>query len=108
MGHKLYQRHERTRIPPLFIVLSLGLVLGLVGACGPGRSEPDVLRVAVPPNPNMVPLLVALEQQEDLAVELVPVPGPAPVERQRLARPLPGGRSPSGRAGGPGWPENLG
>ena len=59
----------------LYIALGLGLVLGLVVTCGPSGSESDVLRVAVPPNPNMVPLLVALEQQNDLAVELVPVPG---------------------------------
>ena len=60
----------------LLIALSLGLVLGLVGACGPARCEPDVLRVAVLPNPNMVPLLVALEQQgAEMRVELVPVPG---------------------------------
>jgi len=63
------------KLRQICLVLSLGLLLGLVAACGPGRGEPDTLRVAAPPNPNMIPLLVALEQQEDLAVELVPVPG---------------------------------
>ncbi|MEA3344751.1 MAG: ABC transporter substrate-binding protein [Chloroflexota bacterium] len=58
-----------------FRALSLGLLLGLLGACGTSRPEPVVLRVAVPPNPNMVPLFVMMEQREDLAVELVPVPG---------------------------------
>ncbi|MBE9525302.1 MAG: ABC transporter substrate-binding protein [Chloroflexi bacterium] len=48
---------------------------GLLGACGPATSEADVLRVAVPPNPNIVPLFVMMEQQEDLMVEIVPVPG---------------------------------
>ena len=59
----------------LFIALVLGSMVGLVVTCGSRRSESDVLRVAVPPNPNMVPLFVALEQQDDLAVEILPVPG---------------------------------
>ncbi len=58
-----------------FQAIGVVLLAGLLGACGPGQPEPDVLRVAVPPNPNMVPLFVVMEQQKDLAVELVPVPG---------------------------------
>jgi ABC-type nitrate/sulfonate/bicarbonate transport system substrate-binding protein len=58
-----------------FQAIALVLLALLLSACGPGRPEPSVLRVAVPPNPNMVPLFVMVERQEDLAVELVPVPG---------------------------------
>jgi NitT/TauT family transport system substrate-binding protein len=57
---------------------AMGLVslLGLLSACGPTRSEPDLLRVAVAANPNMIPLFVAMEQQGwDLKVEVVPVAG---------------------------------
>jgi len=60
---------------PFFQAIGIVLLAGLLGACGPGRPDPSVLRVAVPPNPNMVPLFVMMEQQEDLATELVPVPG---------------------------------
>ena len=66
----------RTRLrSPFFQAIGVVLLAGLLVACGPGRPEPSVLRVAVPPNPNMVPLFVVMEQQKDLAVELVPVPG---------------------------------
>jgi len=58
-----------------FQAIEVVLLAGLLTACGPGRPDASVLRVAVPPNPNMVPLFVVMEQQEDLAVELVPVPG---------------------------------
>jgi ABC-type nitrate/sulfonate/bicarbonate transport system substrate-binding protein len=65
------------RLRSLFLqAIGVVLLAGLLGACGPGRPAPSVLRVAVPPNPNMVPLFVVMEQQgEDLKVELVPVPG---------------------------------
>jgi NitT/TauT family transport system substrate-binding protein len=65
------------RLRFLFIrVIGIASLLGLLGACGPTRSEPDVLRVAVAPNPNMIPLFVAIDQQdEDLRVEVVPVAG---------------------------------
>ncbi len=61
-----------------FLALALVLAAGALGACGLGRAEPGVLRVAVPPNPNMVPLLVILEQEGEGAadeIEVVPVPG---------------------------------
>ena len=86
-----YDRGGMVKLRAFFIALGLGLVLGLAGACSPDRSEPDLLRVAVPPNPNMVPLLIALEQQEDLAVELVPVPGVP-----ELAAALQGGQADAG------------
>jgi NitT/TauT family transport system substrate-binding protein len=64
------------KLRPLFLwIMGLVLLTGLLSDCSPGRPGPDVLRVAIPPNPNMVPLFVMMEQQEDPDVELVPVPG---------------------------------
>jgi hypothetical protein len=41
------------RLRFLFVrVIGIVSLLGLLGACGPTRPEPDVLQVAVAPNPN--------------------------------------------------------
>ena len=45
-----------------FQAIEVVLLAGLLGACGPDRPDPSVLRVAVPPNPNMVTLFVVMEQ----------------------------------------------
>ena len=58
-----------------FQIVLIALLVVLLGSCNSASSEADVLRIAVPPNPNIVPLFVLMEQQEDLAVEIVPVPG---------------------------------
>lgn len=45
-------------------------------SCAPLSAAPDQpLRVVVPPNPNAIPLFVALQQHPDLNVTVVPVPG---------------------------------
>lgn len=57
-------------------VIGIVSLLGLLSACGAPPSELDVLRIAVAPNPNMIPLFVAMDQRgEDLRVEVVPVAG---------------------------------
>lgn len=77
------------KLRSLFLqVTVLVLLAGLLSGCSPDRPGPSVLRVAVPPNPNMVPLFVMMEQQEDPEVELVPVPG-----MPELAAALQGGQA---------------
>jgi len=48
----------------------------LLGACNSNQPDPELLRVAVLANPNMIPLFVAAERPgEELKIELVPVAG---------------------------------
>ncbi len=63
------------RLRYLFLRATVAMLLvGLLAACGPAQPDPEMLRIAVPPNPNMIPLFVLMDQQ-DLAVEIVPAPG---------------------------------
>ncbi len=64
------------KLRALFFQITAPLLLvGPLVACRSGQAELDVLRVAVPPNPNMIPLFVMVEQRKELAVEIVPLPG---------------------------------
>jgi len=57
------------------IIGFLVLVLFL-SACNTNSAPAEPLRIACPPNPNMIPLFVAMDRhQENLNIELVPVPG---------------------------------
>ncbi len=57
------------------IIGFLALLLFL-SACNSDTAPTEPLRIACPPNPNMIPLFVAMDQQKDnLKVEVLPVPG---------------------------------
>jgi len=63
------------RCLPLLRAWIAGIVIVfLLAACAPSNREAARLRVACPPNPNMIPLFVEMER-EDVPVTLVPVPG---------------------------------
>ena len=60
----------------LVTLLILGLVAGCFPPAAPAPDAPPAIRVTSPPNPNALPLLLALaDPPADLTIEFVPAPG---------------------------------
>lgn len=62
----------------LFLCLVVLLLAGIISACQPEETEPETLslRIVSPPNPNSLPLIVALDMaEEEMEISFLPVPG---------------------------------